>query len=91
MTHVKSKKGRNKQNRVLLEGKRLILDALKAGAVCENIYFSKIENLGEIKKYQNLNSIGIYKVVYRHLQTWSDLSTCPGIMGKVIFIFLLRN
>ncbi|KAL3185914.1 hypothetical protein MRX96_028789 [Rhipicephalus microplus] len=45
MMQLKMKRKREKLNKVLLEGKRLIADALKAGVECESIYFSLPENI----------------------------------------------
>lgn len=79
---VKSRNAREKSGQILLEGKRLIIDAIKAGATLQTIFFSDTDNLKDVAEVKNLDSVPLYKIVYKHLKVWSDLTTCPGIMGK---------
>lgn len=80
MMQQKMKRKREKLNKVLLEGKRLITDALKAGVECESIYFSLPENI-EGLPLDALREDQIKKVFYKKMKIWSDMTTCPGIMG----------
>uniref|UniRef100_A0A224Z9E7 Spou rrna methylase family protein n=1 Tax=Rhipicephalus zambeziensis TaxID=60191 RepID=A0A224Z9E7_9ACAR len=80
MMQLKMKRKREKLNKVLLEGKRLIADALKAGVECESIYFSLPENI-EGLPLDTLREDQIKKVFYKKMKIWSDMTTCPGIMG----------
>ncbi|XP_037665389.1 rRNA methyltransferase 3, mitochondrial isoform X2 [Choloepus didactylus] len=48
MTIVKSRPFRDKQGKILLEGRRLIADALKAGAVPQVFFFSRLEYIKEL-------------------------------------------
>ena len=48
MTIVKSRPFREKQGKILLEGRRLIADALKAGAVPKVFFFSRLEYIKEL-------------------------------------------
>ncbi|KAM5151175.1 rRNA methyltransferase 3, mitochondrial isoform 3-T3 [Callospermophilus lateralis] len=48
MTIVKSRPFRDKQGKILLEGRRLIADALKAGAVPKVFFFSRLEYIKEL-------------------------------------------
>jgi tRNA G18 (ribose-2'-O)-methylase SpoU len=41
MMKTKSKKEREKRREIILEGRRLIIDALKANVVMKALYFSK--------------------------------------------------
>lgn len=80
MMLLKVKRKRDKLNKVLLEGRRLIGDALKAGVECETIYFTLPENL-EGLPLETLGEDQIKKVFYKKMKIWSDLTTSPGIMG----------
>lgn len=80
MTLLKSRKKREKSNKILLEGKRLINDAITAGAELETIFFSREEDLQEIL-FKKVPNAKIMKVIYKQLSLWSDLTTCPGLMG----------
>ncbi|XP_043468955.1 rRNA methyltransferase 3, mitochondrial [Leptopilina heterotoma] len=79
MMQIKSKKQRKKLNKILLEGKRLITDALQAGLVPEKIIFSRNPDLEKLPL--NRSQTEIYKVPYRTIQLWSSLSTPSGLMG----------
>lgn len=80
MMTLKMKRKREKLNVILLEGRRLIGDALKAGVECESIYFSLPEHL-EGLPLETLREDQIKKVFYKKMKIWSGLTTCPGIMG----------
>ena len=80
MLEIKSRKKRKNHDRVLLEGTRLITDAIHAGEIPEMIIFS---NPNELKKLPlPEKDVKIYKVPYRSIQLWSSLTTPPGIMGE---------
>ncbi|XP_073972463.1 rRNA methyltransferase 3A, mitochondrial isoform X2 [Rhodnius prolixus] len=79
MLKVKSKKARLKSGLIALEGKRLIENALQQGLQPEMIFYSRRKDIEELK---NLNSeILLYKLPYKDLQLWSDLTTSPGIIA----------
>ncbi|KAG8197622.1 hypothetical protein JTE90_001553 [Oedothorax gibbosus] len=80
LTIIKNRKLREKDGRILLEGKRLINDAISAGMELKTIYFSKEKDLADIN-FKNQQKAEILKVLYKTLQVWSDLTTCPGVMG----------
>ena len=64
-----------------MEGRRLIEDAINAGLLPESIYFSSKDTL----EYLSLaKGAPLRKVGYRAMKKWSDLSTCPGVMGKFL-------
>ncbi|XP_050308359.1 rRNA methyltransferase 3A, mitochondrial [Anthonomus grandis grandis] len=78
MSQVKTQ--RKSKNLVLLEGKRLIKEALEANCKFECILFSRVKDIECLKPY--LPKKGkLYKMPYREIQMWSDLTTNPGIMG----------
>lgn len=81
MTIVKSRPFREKQGKILLEGRRLIADALKAGAVPKVFFFSRVEYLKELP-IDKLKGVSLIKVKFEDIKDWSDLVTPQGIMGQ---------
>ncbi|XP_019506060.1 PREDICTED: rRNA methyltransferase 3, mitochondrial isoform X1 [Hipposideros armiger] len=80
MTIVKSRPFREKQGKILLEGRRLIADALKAGAVPKVFFFSRLEYIKELP-LDKLKGVSLIKVKFEDIKDWSDLVTPQGIMG----------
>uniref|UniRef100_A0A8C3VR22 RNA 2-O ribose methyltransferase substrate binding domain-containing protein n=1 Tax=Catagonus wagneri TaxID=51154 RepID=A0A8C3VR22_9CETA len=80
MTVVKSRPFREKQGKILLEGRRLIADALKAGAVPKIFFFSRLEYIKELP-IEKLKGVSLIKVKFEDIKDWSDLVTPQGIMG----------
>ncbi|XP_062967148.1 rRNA methyltransferase 3, mitochondrial [Cynocephalus volans] len=80
MTIVKSRPFREKQGKILLEGRRLIADALKAGAVPKVFFFSRLEYIKELP-VDKLKGVSLIKVKFEDIKDWSDLVTPQGIMG----------
>ncbi|XP_075847720.1 rRNA methyltransferase 3, mitochondrial [Microtus pennsylvanicus] len=80
MTIVKSRSFREKQGKILLEGRRLIADALKAGAVPKVFFFSRLEYVKELP-VDKLKGVSLIKVKFDDIKDWSDLVTPQGIMG----------
>uniref|UniRef100_G3THE4 Mitochondrial rRNA methyltransferase 3 n=1 Tax=Loxodonta africana TaxID=9785 RepID=G3THE4_LOXAF len=80
MTIVKSRPFREKKGKILLEGRRLIADALKAGAVPKTFFFSRLEYIKELP-VDKLKSVSLIKVKFEDIKDWSDLVTPQGIMG----------
>ncbi|CAH1973049.1 unnamed protein product [Acanthoscelides obtectus] len=81
MAAVKSKKEKTKKDLILLEGKRLIKEALDAGCKLDYILFSRMDELDHIRPSLPKTGAKLYKMPYREMQLWSDLVTNPGIMG----------
>ncbi|XP_028615160.1 rRNA methyltransferase 3, mitochondrial isoform X2 [Grammomys surdaster] len=79
MTIVKSRPFREKQGKILLEGRRLIADALKAGAVPKVFFFSRLEYIKELP-VDKLKGVSLIKVKFEDIKDWSDLVTPQGIM-----------
>lgn len=74
------KNNQKKKRKILLEGKRLIREALQRGCQMEYLLFSQLSDVEDLKAY--LPKLGqLYKMPYREIQSWSDLTTSPGIMG----------
>lgn len=81
MLKVKSRKTREKHGLMVLEGKRLNQDALLAGLIPESLFFSQKSHIKSLQ--MPADSIKLYKVPYKQLQLWSDLTTSPGLIGCV--------
>lgn len=81
LTEIKSKKDKLKKELILLEGKRLIREALQTGCHLKYILFSRKEEVEYLKPYLPKSGACLYKMPYREMQMWSDLTTNPGIMG----------
>ncbi|CAH1155363.1 unnamed protein product [Phaedon cochleariae] len=81
LVDLKSKKERNKNDLILLEGKRLIKDALESGCTLKYILFSRFKEVEYLRPYLPNMGAKLYKMPYREMQMWSGLTTNPGIMG----------
>lgn len=81
LTTVKSQNQMEKKQLILLEGKRLINEALDSKFKLEAIIFSRKSDLEYIKDKVPKMGAAIYKMPYKQIQLWSDLTVCPGIMG----------
>lgn len=66
---------------VILEGKRLILEALEAGLEPETFVFSRLSLLAEFP-LEKLQDCQIIQVPYRNISVWSELKTSPGFMAS---------
>ncbi|PNF40844.1 hypothetical protein B7P43_G16004 [Cryptotermes secundus] len=79
MLIAKSRKQRKKRSLIALEGKRLIKDAMEAGYVPHMVFFSRVKDAADL----NLPDAGVelYKISYKSISLWSDLTTSPGILG----------
>ena len=62
----------------MVEGKRLIYDALTANIKPLKIYFTRTEDL---KKFKLPLNIELYKICYEDLQVWSNVKTSQGVIG----------
>ncbi|KAF6204245.1 hypothetical protein GE061_002585 [Apolygus lucorum] len=79
MMKVKSKKTREKSGLIMLEGRRLIQEAVDAGCVPTTIFFSRAADLEMLNLPQE--NWKIYKTLYSDMKLWSSLTTPPGIIG----------
>lgn len=82
MLEVKLKKEKLKKNLMLLEGKRLIKEALEAKCKLEYLLFSRLKDVEYLRSFFPHTGVKLYKMPYRDMQMWSNLTTNPGIMGK---------
>lgn len=79
MTNLKSRKRREKNDEIILEGQRLIKDALKSGAIPNAMIFNDLSDLAALKLPEEVK---LYKVPYNTIQLWSTLTTSPGLLGN---------
>lgn len=87
MVTVKSKKEKQKKDLVLLEGKRLIKEALTQNCKLKYLIFSRQNEIEYLKSDLPRSGCKIYKMPYKEIQMWSDLTTSPGIMGTQLIFF----
>ncbi|XP_064534038.1 rRNA methyltransferase 3, mitochondrial [Pseudopipra pipra] len=80
VTIAKSKKFRDNHGKVLLEGHRLIRDALEAGAVPQTLFFSTVGHLKELPEAE-IKRASLIKVKFEDIKIWSDLVTPQGLLG----------
>ncbi|XP_056329409.1 rRNA methyltransferase 3A, mitochondrial [Danio aesculapii] len=77
---ARSRTFRDKEGKVLLEGRRLICDALSVGASPQMIFFSLLERLQELP-LDKLQQAKLIKVKYEDIKMWSDLVTPQGLIA----------
>ncbi len=70
-----------KEDSVALEGKRLIVDAMRTGLYPTVFVFSRL-NLLQGFPFDLSKDLAMYQVPYRNIKGWSELKTQPGFMGK---------
>ncbi|XP_067866718.1 rRNA methyltransferase 3A, mitochondrial [Heterodontus francisci] len=80
VTIAKSKKFRDQHGKILVEGRRLITDALGAGALLQTLFFSTVDSLKELP-LEKLKHVQLIKVKFEEIKMWSDLVTPQGAMG----------
>ncbi|NXG73667.1 MRM3 methyltransferase, partial [Baryphthengus martii] len=80
VTIAKSKNFRDRHGKVLLEGPRLIKDALEAGAVLQTLFFSTVGHLKELPE-AGLKRANLVKVKFEDIKSWSELVTPQGLLG----------
>ena len=67
---------------MILEGRRLITDAMSAGFYPTLFVFSRIKCLKDIA-FDLSRSHEMYQIPYSNIQAWSELKSPPGIMGEI--------
>ncbi|XP_051934158.1 rRNA methyltransferase 3A, mitochondrial [Hippocampus zosterae] len=77
---ARSRTFREHQGKVLLEGRRLICDALNAGAIPQTIFFSTVERLRELP-VDKLKRATLLKVKFEDIKLWSDMVAPQGVIG----------
>lgn len=82
VTVARSRAYRENQGKILLEGRRLISDALVAGARPQTLFFSSVDRLSELP-LDKLKRANLVKVKFEDLKKWSDLIAPQGVIGEV--------
>lgn len=79
-----SKRSRGESEVHVLEGSRLIREAVQLGIIPTVVVFSRVKLLWELGLPSGLPpSCQLYHVPYTNIKLWSDLSTSPGVMAAV--------
>ncbi|KAK5645438.1 hypothetical protein RI129_006738 [Pyrocoelia pectoralis] len=78
---VKSRRQQIKKDLALLEGKRLIKEALEAKCSLKSLLFSRKSDIEFLKPYLPKSGAKLLKMPYNEIQLWSNLTTTPGVMG----------
>lgn len=78
---ARSRTFREHQGKILLEGRRLICDALDAGAMPQMVFFSTVDRLRELP-LDRLKRATLIKVKFEEIKIWSDLVAPQGVIGE---------
>ncbi|CDQ58986.1 unnamed protein product [Oncorhynchus mykiss] len=71
---------REHQGKILLEGRRLICDALAAGANPQMVFFSSVDRLCDLP-LDKLKRATLVKVKFEDIKIWSDLVAPQGVIA----------
>ncbi|KAJ0063759.1 hypothetical protein NL108_006704, partial [Boleophthalmus pectinirostris] len=77
---ARSRTFREHQGKILLEGRRLISDALNAGAIPQMVFFSSMDRLLELPVVK-LKRATLVKVKFEDIKIWSDLVAPQGVIA----------
>nr|XP_020510398.1 rRNA methyltransferase 3, mitochondrial [Labrus bergylta] len=77
---ARSRTFREHQGKILLEGRRLICDALDAGANPQMVFFSTVDRLRQLP-VDKLKRATLVKVKFEEIKIWSDLVAPQGVIG----------
>ena len=76
--------GKQQSNTILVEGKRLIQDAMNAGFYPKTFVFSRVNQLVDFK-FDKSKEMNMYQIPYRSVELWSEMPVGhPGFMGEKI-------
>lgn len=84
MLMLKSRKYRDTKNLLLIEGRRLTLEAIEAGLKVRYLMFSNVKQIEAIKDHiapSLTKQTEIIRVPHNDLSYWSTLTTCPGLIA----------
>ena len=77
---LSSKRDRTDSDSVVLEGIRMIREAISLGHTPSVVVFSREKLLHQLE-FGGHSSTKLYHLPYTNIKMWSDLSTSPGIMA----------
>lgn len=83
MLMLKSRRYREDKKLLLVEGRRLTLEAIEAGLKIRYLLFSNVKQLEAIRddiEQSFTKKTEIIRVPHNDLSTWSTLTTCPGMI-----------
>lgn len=83
MLLTKSKKKQSQENQIIIEGQKLISEAVQSHLKCNHLIFSHVEKLETVISIlgASTGNINFVKVPQQDLTFWSVLTTCPGLIG----------
>jgi len=83
ITDAKSVLGRERKKLILLEGRRLVTEAVRTSQLIKFLFFTDAEVLAEFP-VKSLAESGtkFFKVKKDHMNLWSDTVAPQGIMGN---------
>lgn len=82
LTHAKSVVGRERRRIILLEGRRLVSEAVETSQPIQSIFFTDADVLKEFPvKSLAESGVKFYKVKKDHMNLWSDTVAPQGIMA----------
>lgn len=72
-----------KDFQIVVEGKKLICEAVEANLKLNHLLFSHLEKIKEVVDVMgnSTSHINFLRVPQQDLSQWSVLTTCPGIIG----------
>lgn len=83
VTDAKSMAGRHSKRIILLEGKRLVNEAIQTQQDLKSVFFTHTDVLqGLPVDLLAAQGVELYRVNPNHMKVWSDTVTPQGIMGK---------
>lgn len=90
LENTQSRKYRSEHQLFVAEGYRIIREALQHGATPEAVYFSRLKLVSALRASPSkltledvhaLSDLPLIRAPYKTLQTWSSVTTSPGIVG----------
>uniref|UniRef100_A0A182TFC3 tRNA/rRNA methyltransferase SpoU type domain-containing protein n=1 Tax=Anopheles melas TaxID=34690 RepID=A0A182TFC3_9DIPT len=81
MMLIGSRKNRERERMLVLEGRRLIMDGYQAGLRLEAIVTSDVKLLADLTFRAKLKACPIFLVKRQTMMEWSSLTTSPGLIG----------
>jgi len=73
--------GKQQSNTILVEGKRLIQDAMNSGFYPKTFVFSRVNQLVDFK-FDKSKEMNMYQIPYRSVELWSEMPVGhPGFMA----------
>lgn len=93
LENMKSQKYRSQHQLFVAEGHRIIREALEHGVTPAALYFTRLKLVAALKAAPSklkledvhaLSDLPLFKTPYKTLQTWSSVTTSPGIVGEYL-------